>query len=164
MIRSLYLKQIILIFAILILHLFSFAQTLSIVDDNCFGGSGDDVSEGFLKFPNGNTLIYGSSNSPISGTKSESCYGMKDGWVVMLDQNNTELWQKTIGGTLDDYFYSAIILSNGDVLLCGTSNSGISGNKTSSNFGLGDVWIVKITSSGNIVYAPIPFMDLVLLL
>jgi hypothetical protein len=137
---------------ILILQNQLISQTLTIVDDNCFGGSGNDVSEGILKLPNGNTIVYGSSNSPLSGSKNEASFGMNDGWVIMLDQNNSEIWQKTIGGTADDFIRSAIILSNGDLLMCGTSNSGVSGNKTSINYGSEDVWIIRITQSGSIVF------------
>ncbi len=71
------------------------SQTLTIVDDNCFGGSGNDVSEGILKFPNGNTLIYGSSDSPLSGTKNEASCGMNDGWVIRSSSLSSQL-QKNI--------------------------------------------------------------------
>ncbi len=59
-------------------------------------------------------------------------------------------WDRTIGGSGDDYLYSVKPTSDGSYLFAGSSSSVISGNKTVSNFGSTDYWIVKLNSFGNI--------------
>ena len=45
-------------------------------------------------------------------------------------------WQNTIGGISGDFLYSVIETIDGGYLLGGTSNSGISGDKTDTKQGL----------------------------
>lgn len=129
-----------------------FAQNLSLLNDNCFGGSGTDNIYGKISLSNGSYLVYGYSDSPISGDKTEASFGGRDGWVVLFDSSGNELWQKTIGGNMDDYFFSGILLSTGDIMLSGFSESTSGGNKTSPSYGQSDVWLVKLDSNGNLLW------------
>jgi len=58
-------------------------------------------------------------------------------------------WDRTFGGSGGDYLYSLQQTSDGGYILGGFSNSLVSGNKTSTNNGSNDFWIVKIDASGN---------------
>src|SRR5437660_3530207 len=55
------------------------------------------------------------------------------------------MWERALGGTLDDYVYGIEPLSGGGYLLAGYSYSGVSGNKTVGNFGSSDFWCVKLS-------------------
>lgn len=79
-----------------------------------------------------------------------------DYWVVKIDGNGNKLWDKTLGGTLEDVLQSVITTPDGGYLLGGTSYSEISGDKSEANrggnsddfFDKEDFWVVKINSSG----------------
>jgi hypothetical protein len=60
-------------------------------------------------------------------------------------------WQNTIGGNEGDYLYSIQQTTNGGYILGGDSYSGISGDKTSSKKGNSDYWVLKVSSTGNIL-------------
>ena len=57
-------------------------------------------------------------------------------------------WQKSFGGTQKDYLKCAKQTTDGGFILGGNSESGISGNKTETNSGTQDYWIVKLNSLG----------------
>jgi len=62
--------------------------------------------------------------------------------------------QKTIGGKLDDNFYTMACTKDGGYVVGGSSKSGISGEKTESNRGIDpttpDYWLVKLNRAGEI--------------
>ncbi len=60
-------------------------------------------------------------------------------------------WQNTMGGTNDDMLYSLAPTADGGYICGGWSISGIGGDKTENNT-LGDYWIVKLDSAGNIMW------------
>jgi hypothetical protein len=59
-------------------------------------------------------------------------------------------WQKVYGGNQNDVLVSIKQINNKGYVLAGVSKSDISGNKTETNRGLEDYWIVKIDSQGTI--------------
>ncbi len=117
------------------------------------GGSGNDGVGKTFSTANGNFMIAGTSDSNISGEKSQDSRGLSDFWVMKLDQTQNIIWQKTLGGNSADGLDSAIHTTDGGYLLAGPSNSGVSGEKTEPVRGLAftyDFWIVKIDGLGNI--------------
>jgi hypothetical protein len=63
---------------------------------------------------------------------------------VKIDGSGNVQWTKTIGGSSDDFAYSIIQSSDGGYVVAGETNS----------FGAGssDFWVVKLDSSGNVVW------------
>lgn len=61
-------------------------------------------------------------------------------------------WQQTIGGTAQDVMTSVCIDADSAIIMCGYSNSGKSGNKSSNGFGGYDYWVVKMNARGIIVW------------
>ncbi|RRJ88526.1 T9SS type A sorting domain-containing protein [Flavobacterium macacae] len=100
----------------------------------------------------GGYILGGSSNSPMSGDKSEKCYGESDYWVVKLDKDGVLEWQKVYGGSGDDQLYSLFQSQDGNYIMGGNSASGTTGNKNVSNKNGMDFWVVKIDSSGEIIW------------
>ncbi|QHT70045.1 fibronectin type III domain-containing protein [Rhodocytophaga rosea] len=111
--------------------------------DKTYGGSGSDGNSSMVEFYDG-YLFIGYSNSGISGDKTESSRGLNDFWVVKSDFDGNKLWDKTFGGTNDDYAYSSIQAQDAGLILAGMSKSGISGDKTTANKGSADYWVVKL--------------------
>src|SRR5262249_24989843 len=58
-------------------------------------------------------------------------------------------WQRTFGGSGEDSLQSLQQTSDGGYLLGGYSTSSSGGNKTSTNFGSYDYWIVRVDTNGN---------------
>lgn len=76
--------------------------------------------------------------------------GTSDYWVVKLTTSGDIDWQKTIGGSSNDYLYCLRSTPDGGCILGGWSESSISGDKTEPSQGLSDLWFVKLTANGEI--------------
>ncbi|PSR56702.1 hypothetical protein AHMF7605_26000 [Adhaeribacter arboris] len=113
-----------------------------------YGGNQSDYLTTVLPTNDGGYLLGGYSNSGQSGDKSQSSYGKSDYWVVKTDAAGAKLWDRRYGGSGEDYLKSIISTKDGGFLLGGSSESGINGNKTAPNKGGRDIWVVKISSSG----------------
>jgi hypothetical protein len=117
--------------------------------DKTFGGTGGDVAYSAVSTSDGGYLLVGYSNSGAGGDKSQNSQGYSDYWAVKIDGNGNKVWDKTFGGTGNDYARSAVSTSDGGYLLVGDSGSGAGGDKTQGNQGSNDYWAVKIDANGN---------------
>src|SRR5437773_1543857 len=61
-------------------------------------------------------------------------------------------WQRTFGGTNADNLTGLLQTADGGCTLIGTSFSGATGNKTSTNSGDYDGWLIKLDAAGNRVW------------
>jgi gliding motility-associated-like protein len=116
--------------------------------DKTLGGSAGDRSKAMQPTADGGYIIAGTSNSPLSGDKSEADRGNLDYWVVKVDASGTKQWDRTVGGSNRDDLRSVLQTADGGYLLAGTSNSPISGDKTQASRGNNDYWVVKLDASG----------------
>ncbi len=121
--------------------------------DAGFGGSQQDFLSAILPTTDG-YILGGSSNSGISGDKSESnkgdsIEGTNDYWIVKIDTTGNKIWDKTFGGTSDDELSGIQPTGDGGFLLAGTSASDSSGDRTQASQGKNDYWILKIDANGN---------------
>ncbi|UTN03389.1 T9SS type A sorting domain-containing protein [Flavobacterium bizetiae] len=132
------------------------------------GGSGQDELLCAFQTKDGGYILGGSSSSnpPVISikpdaksitttkadlfNKSEKSRGNMDYWIVKLDKQGDIEWQRTYGGQYADVLRSMEQTTDNGYILAGYSNSPISGDKTVSNKGIGDFWIIKITDTGEI--------------
>lgn len=117
---------------------------------NTIGGTDYDQLATIQQTPDGGYIVGGTSDSNISGDKTEDSNGLSDFWVMKLDNAGTIQWQKVIGGVGGDQLASVQQTTDGGYLLGGFSDSDISGDKTEDSYGLLDYWIVKIDNIGTI--------------
>ncbi|MFC5270879.1 T9SS type A sorting domain-containing protein [Adhaeribacter terreus] len=117
--------------------------------DKTIGAGNDDLFSSAQQTSDGGFILGGSSNSGISGDKSQATNGGFDYWIVKLDANGIKTWDKTFGGSARDELYSLEQTSDGGYILGGTSYSGISGDKSQASSGLNDFWVIKIDANGN---------------
>ncbi|MFI5172971.1 MAG: MopE-related protein, partial [Chitinophagales bacterium] len=126
----------------------------NIVWQNAIGGLKNDILSGIQQTADGGYIVGGSSESPISGDKTEgvvgglSLYG--DYWIIKLDGSGNIEWQNTIGGTSTEILFSIQQTADAGYFLGGSSFSSISGDKTQASFGGYDYWAVKVNSIGSI--------------
>lgn len=118
--------------------------------DKTIGGSGTEYIDNFVQTEDGGYILAGSSDSYISGEKSENSRGFFDYWVVKLNKYGKKIWDKTIGGNGYDWCSPISLTKDGGVIVGGFSNSNISGEKTEDSRGGSDYWLVKLDSRGNI--------------
>ena len=67
-------------------------------------------------------------------------------WMACVYSQSTIDWQKSFGGSLTDFAYSIQNTSDGGYIVGGTSYS--NDGDVTNNSGLGDYWVVKISSTG----------------
>jgi hypothetical protein len=114
----------------------------------CFGGSDFDYAHSVIETSDGGYLVAGysySNDGNVSGNQ-----GYSDYWIVKLDSSGNLLWEKSLGGSDDDQSYSVIQTSDGGYMVTGYSFS--TDGDVSGNHGETDYWIVKLDSSGNVIW------------
>ena len=95
-------------------------------------------------------ILGGYSNSPISGDKTQDNFGQNDYWIVKLDENGKEQWQRTIGGDQDDKLFALSQTQDGGFIVGGNSNSGATHSKSKTNENGTDFWVLKLDKIGTI--------------
>jgi len=108
------------------------------------GGSKEDAASSIQQSSDGGYIVVGYSTSndgDVSGN-----HGDIDYWVVKLDNAGNLEWQKSIGGSGEDWATSIQQTSEGGYIVAGysTSNDG----DVSGNHGIYDYWIVKLDNTG----------------
>ena len=107
----------------------------NVVWTKTIGGSGDDGANSIIQSSDGAYVIAGHTNS------FSSSY---DFYVVKIDSSGNVLWTKTIGGGSYDQALSIIQSSDGGYIVVGRTQSFGAGNY--------DVYVVKLDSSGNVLW------------
>ncbi len=143
-------KKTITLIVLLLSTVAIYAQDPNILWQRTIGGSGDENLSTAINTIDGGLIVVGSSDSNISGEKTENSRGGKDYWVLKMDSAGGIEWQRTIGGDQDDICTDIKQTQDGGYILVGSSASGISGEKTEPSRGNKDYWILKLSSTGNI--------------
>ncbi len=121
--------------------------------DMDYGGVGIDLLQSLVQTRDGGYVLAGSSNSNISGNKSEKTWGNGEGydfWIIKINSAGEIEWDRDFGGTKDEEFGNISELSDGGYIIAGTSYSPISGNKTEDNLGEEQTWVIKLNSQGHL--------------
>lgn len=98
-------------------------------------------------------LVSGSSiqTSKITGVVSDKSSTSNNGYdyhVVKLNQQGKIAWEKYYVGNHHDFLTATTSTQEGGFLIAGTSFSGIGADKKSQNYGGSDVWMIKLSESG----------------
>jgi hypothetical protein len=123
-------------------------STITALWNKRYGGNGGDIFTKAIKTADGGYLLGGFSGSPVSNEKSEVRIGGWDYWVVKISSTGVKQWDKTFGGTADDYLNAIVQTPDGGFLLGGNTSSASGGSVSEPNRGVRDYWVVKISSSG----------------
>lgn len=119
-----------------------------IIWQQSFGGEYNDELRSICLTKDGGFILGGSSNSSDTGNKTQKNLGENDYWVIKLDKNGNELWQRTLGGKGDDQLNAVLTSSDGNYIIGGNSNSESSDDKKSTNESGTDFWVLKLDKEG----------------
>ena len=127
-------------------------QSLNIIWQKRLGGSSSEYAA-HAGCSHGKISISGYTNSPISGNKTDANCNDYDFWDVNLDASGNIINQKTYGGSSSDDTQGNLFVTNeGNILVVGTSYSGISCEKTQSNLGNEQTWAVLFDTLNNLIW------------
>jgi hypothetical protein len=96
-----------------------------------FGGVNDDVCNDIRQISNDKYIIAG---------HTQSFSNSWDAWIICIDSNGTEIWNKTFGGKADDGASSITQTSDSGYIIVGYTNTYSKDE--------GDLWIIKTDSNG----------------
>lgn len=113
-----------------------------------FGGTFTDSAYDVIETQDNGFLLVGSSDSEDVDISSNK--GTYDYWIVKVNKDGDRVWEKSYGGNQIDEARSVINSSDGNFLILGDSRSN-DGDVSSSN-GAGDVWLIKISQDGNLIW------------
>ena len=113
--------------------------------DKRFGGTSNDDGYGNITpTSDGGYLVGGSSQSPVSGDKTENNLGVEQSWIVKTDSLGIKQWDKTIFTTGHDEQGLAIQTNDGCYTIANITYAGIGGYKTQLAWNNSyDYWMVK---------------------
>ena len=119
------------------------------------GGTGSDYSCSIATDSSGNSFVTGYFYGTASfGSITLTSSGSADIFVAKLDSNGNWLWAKKAGGTSDDEGNGIAIDSSGNSYVTGCFLGTASlGNITLTSNGWGDIFVAKLDSSGNWLWA-----------
>ncbi|MCA0131157.1 hypothetical protein [Winogradskyella alexanderae] len=115
---------------------------------NYFGGNFTDTPYGIIQKENNGYLILGSSDS--SDTDISNNLGSYDFWLIDVAPDGTLISEKSFGGTQIDEGRAIIATPDGNYLLAGDTRS--NDVNISSNNGGADLWLAKVSPSGNLIW------------
>ena len=72
--------------------------------------------------------------------------------MLKLDPAGNIAWQRAFGGSDNEAAHTIVQTSDGGFVIGGSSLSTISGNRTATNYGNFDYWIVKLDATGTQVW------------
>ncbi len=141
------------------LLLFSFhcEAQLTIEWDRTYGGTGYEEMAAAIPTNDGGYIFGGitTSRTPAFEVTTNTVDLVDfpeftgDYWLLKTDGDGNIQWDKRIGGYMEDRLWSIIQTLDGGYLIGGESRSGIGADRTYTNRGDLDFWVVKLDANGN---------------
>ena len=111
------------------------------------GGSHADEAYSIQSTDDAGYIIVGdtySDDGDVTGSHVAPHYIFPDFWIIKLDDKGNIKWQKALGGSRADIAHSIEKAYEGKYVVVGLSHS--NDGDVSGNHGLGDLWVVKLTT------------------
>lgn len=115
-----------------------------------YGGSAAEEAYSAETVPTGGFVVTGYTESNDGNVTGN--HGMRDYWVIKVDNAGNLEWQKTLGGSFQEEARSIRATADGGFIVAGQSRSNdfdVTGNHLQTGNTI-DFWIVKLSNTGNI--------------
>lgn len=109
-----------------------------------YGGSKNEYAWSIALAPDGGYFVSGETESTDGDITLN--HGNRDYWVIKIDGSGNLLWQKSLGGSLDDEAYSVQATADGGCITAGYTES--NDGDVTGNHGKRDYWVVKLNNTG----------------
>ena len=116
------------------------------------GGTSQDFASSIKKTSDGGYIIVGSTSSN-DGVVEGFHGGLYDAWVVKTNGLGEFQWQKTFGGSKNEYGADIAQTNDGGYIMTGATES--SDGDLSDNYGGVDCWVLKLSNTGDIQWQKI---------
>ena len=148
-------KKTFLLFILALCSIALFAQNVDWLWVKQAGGTDYDFGHSIAVDANGNNYVTGSfSGSSTFGTTTLTSSGDKDIFVAKIDHNGNWLWANQAGGISYDYGRGIAVDDNGNSYITGEfEESATFGTTTLTSSGSYDIFVAKLDSSGNWLWA-----------
>jgi len=103
--------------------------------DKTYGGSGSDRAFSIIQTADGGYAVAGVTESKGAGAE--------DFWVIKLDKQGNKIWDRTYGGSKEDWAFSLIQTTDGGYAVAGYTESKGAGKE--------DFWVIKLDEQGNLI-------------
>lgn len=113
-----------------------------------FGGNFTDTPQSVIQTEDNGFIIVGSSDS--IDTDISNNIGAYDFWVVRISATGNLVWEKSYGGDQIDEARAIVKSNDGNYIIAGDTRS--SNNDISNNIGAADLWLIKISPGGNLLW------------
>lgn len=118
--------------------------------EKCYGSPGPDDPRDMILTPDGGFLLL--CRVHIAGGDVSQYYGSWDNWMCKCDSLGNIEWEKTLGNQWLDSGMSMIINSEGNIMMIGAAAHTGGIVDCSADDGYGDVWLVELDMSGEILW------------
>src|SRR5690606_16722797 len=112
-------------------------------------GSLDDRAYDIQQTSDGGYVVAGASFSSDIDVSNNN--GKADVWVFKLDAMGNLIWEKTYGGSQNEYAYAIQQTVYGEYIVAGITSSN-DGDVGSYIGGLTDAWVLKLNANGNLLW------------
>ncbi|MFK8056560.1 MAG: hypothetical protein AB8F78_10605, partial [Saprospiraceae bacterium] len=119
-----------------------------------YGGTGGEEPFGVVEADNGNLLIAARTDSQPHATTPQRVAPLKGSnsyWIVEATSTGDFVREHIYGGDGSEELWGVRKLEDASLLIYGTSQSGISLDKTSASFGSSDMWLIRIDQQGTLL-------------
>jgi PKD repeat protein len=123
-------------------------ENLEVVWQKIYSGDKFDDAGSLIETSDGDYLIAGATSSTegeIMGT-----HGGYDAFLLKIDDSGNIVWQKSYGGSEDEYCGNKSLIELPDHHIMISASSGSTDGEITSNHGGFDLWVVNLDSNGEI--------------
>lgn len=113
-----------------------------------FGGNFTDTPYGVVQTDDNGFIIAGSSDS--EDTDISGNIGTYDFWVIKVSESGDLIWEKSFGGSQIDEARAIVKTDDANYIIAGDTRS--NDNNVSQNKGAADLWLIKMSPSGNLIW------------
>ena len=116
------------------------------------GGNDQDFAASIQQTTDGGYILGAYSFSSANGDVTQTSKGLSDYWIVKLNATGVIQFNKLVGGSGEEILNSIKQTSDGGYVAAGYTTSSLNGDVTGVIHGTYDFWIIRLNSSGNIVW------------